>query len=432
METGSRDESASPLDELLAGTPADDPPQDLKERCLRALQAAQKEAVPAGPPRPLRALLATGMGLTLAAFVLVTGILTLSPYRHGDRPMRHEARMSGLRQALEAADRGPQAAKGDRDGDRGDAAMLGAPEAEDSPSPQRVDAELRAGRDVRPQPVTAPGRLSSGLEFVDGARGRVAREYPREDRLEVSKRLAQESERSAPLDRYVTAREMEQLTGGAGAPTKPWRDTSDERQKITRKEMEIEVRDVEDAHGRATSIIESAGGYVETEEVQLGQNDRSQAHLVARVPVTNLNDVVGQLRKLGKVLSLVGESDDRTKEYASRGAAIRELGARECELVEKYEKEKNRYRRQQLYQQIMAIREQNKQAKQPLLELSDKTHLASLDLTMVEAGGPGRFLSNVFGNAGTAALWLAVSAIFWVPALLVITLLWRQIGKRGA
>ncbi|MBM3477098.1 MAG: DUF4349 domain-containing protein, partial [Armatimonadetes bacterium] len=212
---------------------------------------------------------------------------------------------------------------------------------------------------------------------------------------------------------------------------RPWRDDSGERQKITRKEMKVAVEDIEDTHERAASIITRAKGYVDTEEMRVNERGEGESVINARVPIEGLDGVVSQLRELGKVLELRGESEDRTNEYASRGQSIRELAEEEMRLIAKYEQEESRSRRQQLYYQIQAIRNQIKNQKAPLKELSNQTHFAFLSLTLVQAEGPRQFLHRLSRSVPTAGAWLAISAIFWVPVLLVVVAVWRKVAGRA-
>jgi hypothetical protein len=407
MRPGSKDESASPLDEVLRQLPQEEPPADLQARCVSALRRAAAEH----PPRRVASLWPTviksAAGLA-AAFLLVVGLVVAL------EPRAREASIAYRVPTREAA--GPSVAEVEQPA---------APGRHLTSPGDRLVVRAPAGAAPAPTPVPSSG------EFRDGRTKAIAPRSPTAGSSApelIRTRVTVEDEGETAGSPYPGR--SGDLAAMEGAPARPWRDESGERQKITQKEMEVEVKDVEGAHERATSIIEKANGYVQTEELRVDEGERSGAHLVARVPIESLDGVVAQLRELGKVVKLIGESDDRTKEYYARGAQIRELGAKECQLVEEYEKETNRYRRQELYRQIMAIRAQNRQEKEPLVELSDQTHFAFLDLTLTEAGGPGRFLSRVLGKAGTAALWLAVSAIFWVPAMLVLILVWRQVGKR--
>jgi len=213
------------------------------------------------------------------------------------------------------------------------------------------------------------------------------------------------------------------------AVTRPWRDESGERQAVVSKKMEVEVEKVEDAHDKAVSIVEKSGGFIKDEDMKLAQSGRNTAHILARVPSDRLEGVVAQLRELGKVLSLVGQSEDVTKEYTSQGSDIREQGAGEDELVAKYEKETNPNRKQELHRQIQANRASNKKNKGALTNLSETTHFALIDLTLVQRASPGAFFVHSLGGAGTAIKWLGATAVFWLPFVIVGWLIWRR-GRR--
>jgi hypothetical protein len=229
----------------------------------------------------------------------------------------------------------------------------------------------------------------------------------------------------APVDRKVDS-----IADAAAPSDRPWRDESGERQKVTRKEMRVAVDDIEDAHERAASIITKVDGYVDTEDMEINERGEGQAVLTARVPVDALDGVIAQLRELGKVLELRGESEDRTNEYYSRGQSIRELAEREMQLVAQYEAETNRSRKQQLLWEIQSLRQQIRAQKAPLKALSSETHFAFLTLTLTQAEGPRQFLHRLAGSVPTAAAWLAISAIFWVPVLLVVVFIWRRATAR--
>lgn len=206
-----------------------------------------------------------------------------------------------------------------------------------------------------------------------------------------------------------------------GVPARPWRDTSGERQQMISRQMWIETEKVEDAFDRARALIQKAGGFIADESLSVQESGRSEGHLTARVPVEQIDGVVAQLRELGHVVQLKGQTEDRTEEYYNRGAGIRNLGSSEDELVAKYQKETNPARRQELYQQILDLRQNNQAQKGRLENLSKDTHLAVLDLTITETAGPGAFLQHVLENSGRALGWILATAIFWVP---VVLLLW--------
>jgi hypothetical protein len=271
---------------------------------------------------------------------------------------------------------------------------------------------------------------TGGMGAADAAAPAARRERARQVQAAEDAARGAASREYAGGDLYASVDRRIDYLSDSG-PERPWRDDSGERQKITRKDMKVAVDDIEDAHERAASIITRAKGYVDTEEMRVNERGEGESVINARVPIEGLDGVVSQLRELGKVLELRGESEDRTNEYTSRGASIRALAEEEMRLVAKYEKEESRSRKQQLLWQIRSIREQIKGQKGPLKELSNQTHFAFLSLVLTQAEGPRQFLHRLSQSVPTAGAWLAISAIFWVPVLLVVVAVWRKVGGRS-
>jgi hypothetical protein len=212
----------------------------------------------------------------------------------------------------------------------------------------------------------------------------------------------------------------------SAAPARPWRDQSGERQKVVTKQMAVEVPKVLEALDRIKSIVEGAQGFTLSENFQIVDGGKSQAHVTVRVPVDRIDGVVAQIRELGKVTRLVGQSEDRTKDYYGRGEDIRETGAGEDELVAKYEAATDPAEKRRLYSQIQELRASNKASKGSLQALSEQTHYALLDLTLTQQSGPGDFVVRVGHNSALVAGWLAATAIIWLPLLIIAWLLWRR------
>ncbi len=378
------DDERTPLGDILEDLPQEKPPAGLKDQVLRAVHA--EEAALRPKRAPLWPMLLKTAGAIAGVFLILT---VMAPVMSGSRAKARMAPTASMH--MEEARPG---------------GMAGAPgEMEESPPPM-------AGRAMQPSaaPALTPARppaasmqrksLHGPSMSPSGAPGAPGMPPP-----------------ASGYGGYDRSDQVVQ---------QPWRDESGERQKRTHQEMELQVRDVQDAYDRSTSIIRKEGGYIETEDLRIEQHGPGRAHVEARVPVDKLAGTVAQLRELGKVVRLAGESEDVTDEYYGRGEEIRGMGASEDTLVQEYEAENNHARKQELYRQIQALREQNKQQKRPLRELSKETHFALLDLTLVEPSGPGKFLANLGENAGTAAGWLAVSAIIWLPILIIVAVIWRR------
>jgi hypothetical protein len=415
----------SPLEGLLADTPQEDPPADLKQRCLQAVRPADAERAPAGSLWPIVWKSAAGLA---AAFVVMVAVVAVMPRPESSRtavptieptppPTTSPEATGALREDL--ATSGDSTYKlhvmYDTQGETPPSgeSFTHAPEQAPSGQPAKVLRRTEALGGVRSARV-------GGRTYVE------ARPSGVEERAfgRLSSRGA--AAPTAPVDAWSIDSSVN------GAVARPWRDESGERQKLTRKDLKLGVDSVEEAHQRVASIITKAKGFVDTEEFRVDEHGEGQSVLNARVPVDALDGVIEQLRELGKVLELRGESEDRTQEYYTQGQSIRDLAQREQTLVPKYQNESNRRRKQQLYYDIQSIRQQMRNAKLPLKELSRETHFAYLAVTLTQAEGPRQFLHKVAGSVPTAGAWLAVSAIFWVPVLLVAMLVWRRLAARAS
>ena len=128
----------------------------------------------------------------------------------------------------------------------------------------------------------------------------------------------------------------------------PWRDFSGDRQVVTTKELEMEVGDVERAYDDVRSIVEKQGGFIATDRVQISEEQADTAHLTIRLPVEHFETAIAQIRQLGEVTRLVGQSVDVTVEYHERGADIREMSREEQRLVDEIAAEPNAAKKREL------------------------------------------------------------------------------------
>ncbi len=424
MKRRAGDSSDLPLEEVLENVEEAEAPEGLRERCLACIRelAAREEAAPVRSIwRPVLKAAAAGAVISLVAMLTLPMFVQLPKVPVG-LPVPTSAKQP-------AAPAGPP---------------LPATEAPSVPAQPPDGARLvpEAGKQVviaTPGPGTPP--LAQTERSVERLGTRSGTEY----------KHAVAGGHLVPVDQLsgeagdATVVEGDSVYRGVGrrayddsfgmAVEMPWYDGSGERQKIVHQELEVAVRDVEKAFDRAESIIEKADGHIEDVDMRLEKGEEAYAHFTARVPVDKLDEVMSQLRDLGEVVLLRGESEDASKEYWGRGEEIREMGATEDELVRKYMAEKNRRKKQQLYQQIMALRARNKPAKEQHQELSEETHYAYVDVTLTEQATPLRFLGEAFGSVGRSlvwiGVWLAATAVIWLPLLTVVGVIWRRRRRAG-
>lgn len=374
MEQDRTESFASPLDEVLDNIPQEDPPEDLEQRCREALDAEAAATRPAHPRwyAPVRNVIAVA-----ASLLLIVGTVNLLTTMGGAR---------------EQASRLPEAAS-----------RASAPEMEGALEP--------AGGAWRTESAPARDAVSAaGREF-------------REDEIAQAEHV---DERPTPMGSVVRGTPTVPVQRRAPTVEDPWRDFSGERQVITQKQMEIEVADVERAYDEARAIVEKHGGFVASDRVSIAEGQRDTAHLTIRVPVGSFESAITDLRQLGEVVRLVGESADVTEEYYTRGAETRERADREQWLIDRLENARTEAQRRQLRQQLAALRAEMKQEKELLTNLAEQTHWPVLELVLNENTGPGGFFARMLSESLTALAWVGATAVIWVPIVVLLTLFWRR------
>ena len=391
MTTGPINDNDSPLDEILDNLPQETPPADLQQRCMSAVRAAERKFVPARPAN-ITGFIKAAAGVFGALLLVVM--------------------LGGVASTFRGCAKSPMAPP--------------PPPMGMAPSgPSRYSEVPRPGAlaPMPPLPMPTPGAPAKS----DATSARAPEAAKPGSRSQAKQ--------EPPPPSHAPAAATLPMAGASGgghswerpvAPEQPWRDESGDRQKITQKRMELEVKKVEEAHDRAISIINKAQGHTTTEDLQITEAGKNKSHIVAQVPVDALDGVVAQLRELGKVRLLTGTSEDVSKEYYGRGEDIREAGSSEDELVAKYEAEQDPATKRQLYNQIQAVRSANKQGKRTLGDLSEKTHYALLDLTLIEQASPSAFLTRALENSENVGGWLLATAIVWLPIVVIAWLVWRR------
>jgi hypothetical protein len=97
---------------------------------------------------------------------------------------------------------------------------------------------------------------------------------------------------------------------------------------VRRVELEVLVEDVAAAASRARATVSGAGGWVQSEEVVPGTEDRpGHGSLVLRVPSSDLDGVITSLAELGEVAFTRSTAEDVTAQYRDVEARVATLEA---------------------------------------------------------------------------------------------------------
>ena len=369
MRQGPDEQLNTPLEEALLNLPQEEPPTDLQDACLAALH--ETSARPQAHWEPWRQLVA-------AAAVLVMIISYGNLFLTGNP--REKARYAAPTEFNNFAGRteAPMAAS-----------------APGAPPPAQAASESWNARRTS-SPDRSPRRPAVGGNVVGTA--------------------------SPPLS---PAAESAYLGSPPSRGERPWDDQSDTRRKITERTVELETPRVEETYRQAVGLIEKAGGFVLEENLIVRRRGPTQARLQARIPIAQFAGVIAQVRELGRLVLMTGQTQDETEQYQSDAAGIRELGAREEELALRYAGEKDRQKKAQLAKELASVRGQLAGAKQALKSLHKATSYAQLGLMISESRG----LRATVKNAAEAALPLVFSLSLIAVPLLILALIWKRRGR---
>ncbi len=483
MNRGKTENCDSPLDEVLENLPEEKPPTDLKERCLSVLGEGTRGRLRG---LPWGAVL-RNVAAVAAAFMLVAGVASFwgmgrQSALNGDYALRGPGRPLAYEEpALKpVADEPPSLVAMPEETVTGArlASRSQLPPPEGAPTAEAVDAGAMAepepssqahtlglearthdgivwgGPDAGVGGTTNQPRLFTSTESAE-APSAASSAYGGPDRRGVGgvyQRYAQPPEGPAGMseldsaagDRVATVLDgtasdahakgistARPATAGTRARQAadvkaPWRDESHERKIATQKEMEMEVRRVEDAYDDARAIITKHGGYVANDSLRIGIGGDNRVDVVARIPSYEFEDALAEIRRLGKVVRLVGTSRDMTYDYYTEGSKIREMADKEAALIEKLDREKDARKKAQIKHELNALRRQLHSKKTFLGQLSEEVHWPVLQLTLTDKAGPGQFLTQTLDNLASIGAWAAATAIFWVPLVVILALVWRR------
>jgi hypothetical protein len=397
----------TPFEETLAAMPEEEVPADLQDRCLAALDEVRVA-------QPKRAPMALWRQFAVAACASIVIAIALSPIFLNMGHDQSQPIMSASGRDKAAAGPAAPAAPPATD------AMADNWRSKNGLAPnQHRDRIIAGGGSLHEEPMPG-GPPAAGAPVAQRRVGRAFAPVYSSEGDQFALRGDEVMDKVAPPagpERQPTSRSV------VPPPADPWYDRSPDRQKISRREMQVETPDVESAYREAIGIIEKAKGYVADEELLLQEDDSDTAHIAARIPSDGFDGVLTQLRGIGKLVKMSGRSEDRTQEYKTRGADIRALSLTEQDLVARYERERNATRKSVLREELNSLRRQLQRDKQMLLDLAAETSFAYLDLSIAESGGVWHKLSKA--SHRSVPLAMAGGALIMLP-FLIVALLWKR------
>lgn len=210
--------------------------------------------------------------------------------------------------------------------------------------------------------------------------------------------------------------------------------------KTGKATVELEKGTFQAGRDDVYSIIESYGGYVQTESVSRVEG-HSSGTLVLRVPCDLFDQAFQELGELGEVLRLEVASQDVTQEYVDLEGRLRHLEAEEQFYLEMIGQAATIQDMMSIREKLAAVQLDKEQSMGRKLYLENQTAYSIINLTLQEEGGGvtvvgsgfwGR-LGDAFVSFGRACREVAVGLAYALPYLVIVLalafLIWR-IGRR--
>ena len=206
-----------------------------------------------------------------------------------------------------------------------------------------------------------------------------------------------------------------------------------ERKVIRNARMTVSVSrgGVRDALNRACTIIEGAGGYVESSSLvtaDAGIERNPEACVVGRVPAENLTKTMQDIGALGKVVDQSESAQDVTEKYIDLSARVKAKEAQEARLIQIMGEAKNVAELLQVEAELWRVRADIDSMKGQLNYLEQSSALSSLTVNFLEEGAVVGIQKQSFWREVREAFVAAWKGIFvfgakilpWVTVLALV------------
>jgi hypothetical protein len=225
------------------------------------------------------------------------------------------------------------------------------------------------------------------------------------------------------------------------------RGAEDDRKVIRTGRIELVVATYEDARAKIDALVQAAGGYVDSTQVNRRQDAISDATIVVRIPSTGFGDLLPKLREIGEIVSELTNAADITDQYVDIAARLASSKALEKRLLElATDRNGNIDSVLAVERELARVRSEIEGYEGHMRQWNDQIAMSALTLSLstrrpeiVAAAAPslGARTSQAF-HASIAALrdfggWLVINGIAFLPWLVLLIpggLLLRRIARR--
>ncbi len=221
-----------------------------------------------------------------------------------------------------------------------------------------------------------------------------------------------------------------------------------ERQMIQRAELALRVSDANEASKKAQSLLEKAGGFVESSSIENRTGERPIARMTLRVPSSKLTSILDALEELGTRLRRSVSREDVTTQLVDMEVRLRNLRAQEDALREIFRRATKVADVMEVQRRLAEVRTEIEALEAHRAQMRELVALSTIELTLDESaaslagtGDPGWFkegwasatdaFQSFLREMALFGVWLAVFSPIWLPFALWIAWLFVRSARRA-
>jgi hypothetical protein len=268
------------------------------------------------------------------------------------------------------------------------AAVVPADSNVSTPAPVQDEVESKSSKAASPgYALRKPNAAGAGGSFASpSSDGGAASASPSADPDAPNPANGLPKEDGTQLKRTRIMTETNNSSGGASpttsAPTA--QKLAPGHRVIQSADLTLTVKDASAAEDKATAIVSSAGGFIESSNMQAAEEGVPTANLTVRVPVERFASVLTSLRALGVKKADVITGKDVTVEIADDDAKLRALRAEEDSYVTMLRNTKQLGQILEIKDRLVQVREQIGSMQSEDSTLKNQSALSTINLSLEE------------------------------------------------
>jgi len=181
-------------------------------------------------------------------------------------------------------------------------------------------------------------------------------------------------------EKAVSAREM----APAAYETQSYETSTQDRKVIYSANLVIEVESIDKTYQEVLKIISSKGGYISNSQKYETGGGRKHASINARVPASNFNNTLEELRKTGRVKSESLSGKDVTEEFIDIEARLRNYERQEKRYLDMLDKAQTVEDMLKVEQQLERVRGEIERLQGRIKYLNNRVEFASIQIELSE------------------------------------------------